>query len=1582
MFRRKQRNAESDLPPISGSRTSSASSTIPFSLTKSLSGATLIDDGGDDTKGPLGLTLLHSPPNPLVDLIFVHGLGGGSRKTWSKTPLLSQYWPQQWLPKDPAFKDVRIFTYGYDSDYLSGKGDCLNIHHIGKSLLGEVCTSPYITQLQTKIIAVGHSMGGLVIKKAIILAKQDEAHRALASRFAAVYFLATPHRGADSAKTLKNILRAVHDRAYVTDLERGSGAIQVINDEFRHFSANLELWSFYETQSMKLFSSLIVDSESAVLGYREEMQIPMTADHRSICKFESQFDANYIILRNALASTVAKITMVDPELERKESRSRLSVIRRYLGVSDVFENDFFTAQDARMPGSCQWISTKEPYVGWRDGVSGDGKILWVKGKPAAGKSVLAGYVIDELRESGLSCSYFFFKHGDKSKSRFGSCLRTLAFQMASSNIEAQHNILTMQRDGVRLGDVDDRTLWRLLFRSGVLQTTVTQHYWVIDALDECFNVSALFDAILPKLDNSFPLKILFTSRDTANLDQSFSGLTPGMVQSLSISVTDTLADIKLSVENGAQSLPIVGPEGRSSLVDKIIEKSNGSFLWTILVLKELRNCYSMNEIDQILEEVPTDMEDMYKRILDSMSQSIRGKDLAKAVLIWTACAIRPMTVTELSGALTLDIKDTFPKLKESISSLCGQLVAVDKFGKVQVIHGTVREFLLKDSLDSEFAIDKRLANTRIAEGCLRYLTGEEMKPPRTNRRRTMPTNRASFALYACNAYSYHLSRADPEAKELFEIVGQFLKSNILAWIEAVARSPGPGQLISASRHLKIYYDACCPIRSPLHPVLRALKQWTADLARIAAKFTTALQTCPSAIYSLIPPFCPTESMIYGISTQGRKIAVLGAQNREWDDRISCVDFRQGHPSALSYGDKFLAIGLTSGVVALYDATSYQEHKVLNHGEAVKFIRFKTKADIIATCGMRMTKVWDTRTGEVIHSLSSPPRPLDMEFHNDKLLIASHKNYITGWDLEDNARAEPERKWANSPEQGSPPPRRSPCAVSICPSQEMLAVAYSGQPITLWDLAEDAYYGKCGKKLSSGETSSHVVVALTFNPNPNIGLLAVAYLDGDLALLDPFADLQLECFRANCQTLAASTDGRFLAAGGGGGIIDVYGFDTLRLLYRVKSYDSFIKQLSFAKDSLHIADIRGAQCSVWEPAALLRYSLDDDSSGTTADSIVNTVTPESKAKITVVAVHHTGEVVFAGRADGAILLYCRKTAACLRTLYTHKSSIRLLVWCEQREALLSIDGSNKIYMYQVQRTANEDWSGDPIMLFQSRLQSENAIADVLVSELAGRFMVSTRESDHLFNLDGSHEAERTYQGEESNRKWILHPRSPLHMLCFNELTARTYRWRDWAEVGCLSLPTNHKLAQQLKRLIVYPCGQERRILLELSEDDSSNKTSHVMIFSEPAPLIESETSSSDLQHGTDTALSASQVAKGKGKEISTAAPSLAALYIPQITGLSQDIAHIISVDDSGKLIFLDHCSWVCSADLGMRGLEAKQGVPLSTIEYFRHFFVPYDWFAGRRDFICALAQRDVLFARGGDLMVVRGWLEHAEKVSKE
>lgn len=65
-----------------------------------------------------------------------------------------------------------------------------------------------------------------MIKKLYLLSGQDDSMSSFARRLHSIYFLATPHRGSDSAKLLKNILQmASSNRAYIDDLDRNSGAI-------------------------------------------------------------------------------------------------------------------------------------------------------------------------------------------------------------------------------------------------------------------------------------------------------------------------------------------------------------------------------------------------------------------------------------------------------------------------------------------------------------------------------------------------------------------------------------------------------------------------------------------------------------------------------------------------------------------------------------------------------------------------------------------------------------------------------------------------------------------------------------------------------------------------------------------------------------------------------------------------------------------------------------------------------------------------------------------------------------------------------------------------------------------------------------------------------------------------------------------------------------------------------------------------------------------------------------------------------------------------------------------------------------
>lgn len=72
----------------------------------------------------------------------MHGLLGGSRKTWSFSPDPASFWPKEWLPNEVGFRHVRLHSYGYNSDWTTGKESYLTVHDFGQALIADVYNSP------------------------------------------------------------------------------------------------------------------------------------------------------------------------------------------------------------------------------------------------------------------------------------------------------------------------------------------------------------------------------------------------------------------------------------------------------------------------------------------------------------------------------------------------------------------------------------------------------------------------------------------------------------------------------------------------------------------------------------------------------------------------------------------------------------------------------------------------------------------------------------------------------------------------------------------------------------------------------------------------------------------------------------------------------------------------------------------------------------------------------------------------------------------------------------------------------------------------------------------------------------------------------------------------------------------------------------------------------------------------------------------------------------------------------------------------------------------------------------------------
>ena len=125
----------------------------------------------DDLEVEEGIDILYSgPKDPIADVVFVHGLTGHGTTSWKKGDIL---WPKELLPKQ--LPNVRIIAWNYNVDVLrffNSKTKEKSILQHAENLLFDLGGER--EEEGRPIIFIGHSLGGLVIKQALVIASQSE----------------------------------------------------------------------------------------------------------------------------------------------------------------------------------------------------------------------------------------------------------------------------------------------------------------------------------------------------------------------------------------------------------------------------------------------------------------------------------------------------------------------------------------------------------------------------------------------------------------------------------------------------------------------------------------------------------------------------------------------------------------------------------------------------------------------------------------------------------------------------------------------------------------------------------------------------------------------------------------------------------------------------------------------------------------------------------------------------------------------------------------------------------------------------------------------------------------------------------------------------------------------------------------------------------------------------------------------------------------------------------------------------------------------------------------------------------------
>lgn len=369
-------------------------------------------------------------------------------------------------------------------------------------------------------------------------------------------------------------------------------------------------------------------------------------------------------------------------------------------------------------------------------LTNQGGIYWVSGKAGSGKSTLMKFLYSHKKtltalrtwaagKQLLSASYFFWNAGTGMQKSQQGLLQTLLFNILKQ-CPTLVPIVTPTRWRGFASDPDwTRAELLQVFKDLREQPLNSARFcFFIDGLDEYDGDHMEIIEIMNSFTSSSAIKVCFSSRPWIVFENAFWENDGRRIKLHNLINADITRFVTERLAEGPSFQRLMHKSGQhQELIDEIVIRANGVFLWVFLVVQSLRRGMTNRDtIPELLERIrtlPVELEEFFHLILNS-AERVYHKQAARLYQL-RVCAPATLTVMDVSYFAeedpTFALRFPVPSWKEldvhgrcletriRVAARCTDLLEFTDDDKVQFLHRTVKDFL--ETKDMQRVLNER-----------------------------------------------------------------------------------------------------------------------------------------------------------------------------------------------------------------------------------------------------------------------------------------------------------------------------------------------------------------------------------------------------------------------------------------------------------------------------------------------------------------------------------------------------------------------------------------------------------------------------------------------------------------------------------------------------------------------------------------------------------------------------------------------------------------------------------------------------------------------------------------------------------